>query len=304
MLVGGSTRIPRVQAIVKELFGKEPHKGVNPDEVVADRRGDSGGRARRRSEGPAAARRDAAVARHRDARRRDDDAHHRATRRSRRARARSSRRPPTARRASKCTCCRASARWRATTARSGRFHLVGIPPAPRGVPQIEVTFDIDANGIVNVSAKDLGTQQGTEDHHHRVERPEQGRSRPDDEGGRVARRRGQEARAKRSRRGTAPTRRSTAPSACCKDAGDKLTAADKARSKRRWRTLKKAIEANDAAAMNSAMEQLTAAQHKAAEALYRQQARPARPGRRGPAGPGGAGRRRAGAAGEAAATTT
>ena len=41
----------------------------------------------------------------------------------------------------------------------GRFHLVGIPPAPRGVPQIEVTFDIDANGIVNVSAKDLGTQK-------------------------------------------------------------------------------------------------------------------------------------------------
>src|SRR5207247_222650 len=39
----------------------------------------------------------------------------------------------------------------------GRFHLVGIPPAPRGIPQIEVTFDIDANGIVNVSAKDLGT---------------------------------------------------------------------------------------------------------------------------------------------------
>ena len=43
---------------------------------------------------------------------------------------------------------------RATTARSGKFHLVGIPPAPRGVPQIEVTFDIDANGILNVSAKD------------------------------------------------------------------------------------------------------------------------------------------------------
>ena len=53
----------------------------------------------------------------------------------------------------------------------GRFHLSGIPPAPRGVPQIEVTFDIDANGIVNVSAKDMATQQGAEDHHHRVERP-------------------------------------------------------------------------------------------------------------------------------------
>ena len=50
----------------------------------------------------------------------------------------------------------------------GKFGLDGIPPAPRGVPQIEVTFDIDANGIVNVSAKDKATQQGAAHHHHRV----------------------------------------------------------------------------------------------------------------------------------------
>ena len=50
----------------------------------------------------------------------------------------------------------------------GRFHLVGLPPAPRGVPQIEVSFDIDANGIVNVAAKDLATGQGAEDHHQRI----------------------------------------------------------------------------------------------------------------------------------------
>ena len=56
----------------------------------------------------------------------------------------------------------------------GRFHLDGIPPAPRGVPQIEVTFDIDANGIVNVSAKDRGHAEGAEDHHHRFVRLEQG----------------------------------------------------------------------------------------------------------------------------------
>ena len=49
----------------------------------------------------------------------------------------------------------------------GTFHLDGIPPAPRGVPQIEVTFDIDANGILHVSAKDLGYRQGTEDFHYR-----------------------------------------------------------------------------------------------------------------------------------------
>ena len=58
---------------------------------------------------------------------------------------------------SRSTCCRASARWPCTTRRSGKFQLVDLPPAPRGVPQIEVTFDIDANGIVHVSAKDRAT---------------------------------------------------------------------------------------------------------------------------------------------------
>ena len=53
----------------------------------------------------------------------------------------------------------------------GRFQLVGIQPAPRGLPQIEVTFDIDANGILNVSAKDVATRQAAADHHHRVLRP-------------------------------------------------------------------------------------------------------------------------------------
>ena len=51
----------------------------------------------------------------------------------------------------------------------GKFHLVGIPPAPRGVPQVEVAFDIDANGIVNVSAKESRHRYRTEDHDHRVE---------------------------------------------------------------------------------------------------------------------------------------
>jgi molecular chaperone DnaK len=57
----------------------------------------------------------------------------------------------------------------------GRFQLVGLPPAPRGVPQIEVAFDIDANGIVNVTAKDVADGQGAEDHHQRLVRLEQGR---------------------------------------------------------------------------------------------------------------------------------
>ena len=66
----------------------------------------------------------------------------------------------------------------------GQFNLEGIPPAPRGLPQIEVTFDIDANGILNVSARGQGHRQGTEDHDHGVDQPEQGRHRPDGAPGR------------------------------------------------------------------------------------------------------------------------
>ena len=132
----------------------------------------------------------------------------------------------------------------------GKFHLIGLPPAPRGVPQIEVTFDIDANGIVNVSAKDLGTGQGAEDHHHGVERPQQGRGRADDEGRRVARRRGQEA--TRGDRGAQPgrsgglrrraVRQGVAATSCRPAIARPSRAATEA--------LKKAIESNDAAAIN------------------------------------------------------
>ena len=75
----------------------------------------------------------------------------------------------------------------------GRFHLVGLPPAPRGIPQIEVTFDIDANGIVNVVGQGYGHAEGTEDHHYCLVRPEQRGGRQDDARCRSARRGRQEA---------------------------------------------------------------------------------------------------------------
>ncbi len=158
VLVGGSTRIPRVQQIVKGLFNRDPHKGVNPDEVVAIgaavQAGVLGGDVKdlllldvtplslgietlgavftklidrnttiptRKSEiFSTAADNQTSVEVH--------------VLQGERSMARNNR-------------------------TLGRFHLVGIPPAARGVPQIEVTFDIDANGIVNVSAKDLGTNK-------------------------------------------------------------------------------------------------------------------------------------------------
>ena len=121
------------------------------------RRRHPGGRARRRRQGRPAARRDPADAGHRDQGRRDDQAH-RAQHHDPDAQDRDLHhgggQPAVAWRS---TSCRASARWRRYNKSLGKFQLTGIPPAPRGIPQIEVTFDIDANGILSVSAKDLGT---------------------------------------------------------------------------------------------------------------------------------------------------
>ena len=131
--------------------GRQPRRGRRR------RRGDAGRCAQGRREGRAAPRRHAAVARHRDEGS-DHDPAHRAQHHDPEAGARRCSPPPrTTSPAWRSRCSRASRDMAYRNKLLGTFQLVGIPPAPRGMPQIEVTFDIDANGIVHVSAKDLGT---------------------------------------------------------------------------------------------------------------------------------------------------
>jgi molecular chaperone DnaK len=267
VLVGGSTRIPRVQQIVKDLFGKDPHKGVNPDEVVAVgaaiQAGVLAGEVKdlllldvtplslgietlggvmttliprnttiptRKSETfSTAADSQTSVEVH--------------VLQGERPLARDNR-------------------------TLGRFQLVGIPPAPRGVPQIEVTFDIDANGIVNVSAKDLGTgkeQKITITASSGLSKEEVERMMKDAESHAEDDKRRKEEIEVRNRADQAVY----GAEKMLQDMGGKLASSDKAAVETAIEQLKGAIAQNDAAAMNRAMEQLTQAQHRAAEALYK-----------------------------------
>jgi molecular chaperone DnaK len=156
VLVGGMTRMPKVQQVVKELFGKEPHKGVNPDEVVAVGAAIQGGVLKGEVK---------------DVLLLDvtplslgietlGGVFTRLIDRNTTIPTKKSQVFSTAEDGQNAVTIRVSQGEREMAADNkllGQFDLVGIPPAPRGVPQIEVTFDIDANGIVHVSAKDKAT---------------------------------------------------------------------------------------------------------------------------------------------------
>ncbi len=158
VLVGGMTRMPKVQQLVKELFGKEPHKGVNPDEVVAVGAAIQGGVLKGEVK---------------DVLLLDvtplslgietlGGVFTRLIDRNTTIPTKKSQVFSTAEDGQSAVTIRVGQGEREMAGDNkllGQFDLVGIPPAPRGVPQIEVTFDIDANGIVHVSAKDKATSK-------------------------------------------------------------------------------------------------------------------------------------------------
>jgi molecular chaperone DnaK len=270
VLVGGSTRIPKVQQIVKDLFRKEPHKGVNPDEVVAIgaavQAGVLAGDVKDlllldvtplslgiETMGGVMT---TLIPRNTTIPTRKSEIFSTASDNQ------------TSVEVHVLQGERSIARDNRTL---GKFHLIGLPPAPRGVPQIEVTFDIDANGIVNVQAKDLGTgkeQKITITASSGLSKEEVERMTRDAES---------HADEDKKRRDEIELRNRADQAAygaerMVKDSGDKLSAADKKEIESAMEAVKTASTGTDSAAIQRALDQLTAAQHKAAESLYRQQA--------------------------------
>jgi len=156
VLVGGSTRTPKVQQMVKEYFGKEPHKGVNPDEVVAIGAAVQGGVLKGEVKDvllldvtplslgieTLGGVMTTLIVRNTTIPMRKSEIFSTATDNQTSV---------------EVHVLQGERQFARDNRTLGRFHLVGLPPAPRGVPQIEVAFDIDANGIVNVTAKDVAT---------------------------------------------------------------------------------------------------------------------------------------------------
>ncbi len=276
VLVGGQTRMPKIQQLVKELFGKEPHKGVNPDEVVAIgaavQAGVLGGEVKDlllldvtpltlaiETLGSVAT---PMIPRNTTI--------------------------PTKKTETFSTAAdnqteveihvlqgeRPMANQNRTL---GKFKLSGIPPAQRGIPQIEVTFDIDANGILNVTAKDTATgkdQKITITSSSGLSKEEVERMAKDAEA---------HAAEDKSKREEIEARNQLDGMVyniekMLHDSGDKLPASDKAEVESALADAKKALEGTPSAAeLNAARERLTATSHKLAEAMYKANAGQATP---------------------------
>jgi molecular chaperone DnaK len=270
VLVGGMTRMPKVQQIVKELFGKEPHKGVNPDEVVAV---------------GAAIQAGVLKGDVKDVLLLDvtplslgietlGGVFTRLIDRNTTIPTKKSQVFSTAEDGQNAVTIRVSQGEREMAADNkllGQFDLVGIPPAPRGVPQIEVTFDIDANGIVHVSAKDKATAK---EQSIRIQASgglsEAEIKRMMDEADRYK----EEDRKKRESVEVKNAAEATihATEKSLKDVGEKVSAADKSRVESAINELKEVLKSDNVEAIKAKTTALTQASMKLGEALYGAQA--------------------------------
>ncbi|MBN1917093.1 MAG: molecular chaperone DnaK [Verrucomicrobia bacterium] len=267
ILVGGQTRTPAVQDMVKKIFGKEPHRGVNPDEVVAVgaaiQGGVLGGEVKDvllldvtplslgiETLGGVFTRlieRNTTIP----------------TRKSQIFSTAADNQP-----AVSVHVLQGEREMAAYNRTLGRFDLVGIPPAPRGIPQIEVTFDIDANGIVHVSAKDLGTGKEqkirieassgiSEEDVDRMVKDAQEHESED-------KKRREEVDTKNAADALVYTTEKT-----LKEHGDKIPADERSKVEKALEELKKLMESGTIDEIKKAMDAVTSASHKLAEEIYK-----------------------------------
>jgi molecular chaperone DnaK len=271
VLVGGQTRMPRIQQLVKDLFGKEPHKGVNPDEVVAV---------------GAAIQAGVLAGEVTDLLLLDvtpltlaiETLGGVATKMIGRNTTIPTKKTETFSTAAdnqtevEVHVLQGERPMAAQNRTLGKFKLSGIPPAPRGVPQVEVTFDIDANGILNVTAKDRATNKDQKI----TITSSSGLSK--EEIDRMAKEADAHASEDQEKRDEVEARNSLDNMVynvekMLKDNGDKVSGSDKTDVETALSQAKTTLQgSSNAADLNSAREKLTAASHKLAEAMYKSNA--------------------------------
>ena len=268
ILVGGMTRMPKVQEKVKEIFGKEPHKGVNPDEVVAVGAAIQGG---------------VLMGDVKDVLLLDvtplslgietlGGVFTRLIDRNTTIPTRKSQVFSTAEDGQTAVTIRVFQGEREMAADNkllGQFDLVGIPPAPRGLPQIEVTFDIDANGIVNVSAKDKATNK------EQVIRIQASGGLSDADIEKMVKDAEANAEADKKKKEVVEAKNQAeslvhATEKTLKENSDKISGADKEAIETEIRALKTALEADDISMIKEKTESLMQASLKLGEAMYKQ----------------------------------